>query len=76
MLKGVKHSEYFEPFKNNYTDYITREYQVGELKHFGFFLNLYLFEDHSVGLVLNTIHKIDIKDILEDLKIGASWDNM
>lgn len=76
ILKILQHSIFFEPFKNNYVDYITREYQVGENKNFGFFLKLYPFEDHSVGLVLNTIHRIDIKDIEEDLKVGASWENM
>jgi hypothetical protein len=76
VLKILKHPEFFEPFKNNYMDYVTREYQVGELKNFGFFLKLYPFEDHSVGLVLNTIYKITIKDIIEDLKLGAYWDNM
>jgi hypothetical protein len=67
----VKYPELFPPFPNNYSEYI--KHLNGETKAF---INLHVFEDYNVGMVLTKLNNVPITQIREELRVAATWDGI
>lgn len=66
----INYPQYFAPFPDDYINYLN---DVNDTK---FFLDLNVFEDYNVGMVLTKLNDVSIQDIRHDLITAAYWEGI